>query len=285
MGLDLTALKFLNSIKKKPLGHVITIGRQNIKVHSSMIKKILKISNEYKYGDFCESLLLKHFGASKVDSLDFSNFEGATHIADLNLPLPEKFHGVYDTVINFGTLQYIFNVPEALKNCSALCKKGGQILHVMPSNNFSDGGFYQFSAELLFSLYSKMNGYIETEVFLHDTTDNNYFYKVNYPQKEQTIDIHSFNPVNILCRTVNNQNSLLNLNVQQYNYLHLWSKFTNKAKYTKSLEERLSVLEYLKQNHTLNKIINFMNNLLKLVGLKNKNRLNKNNKNFKVIKF
>ena len=155
MGLDLTALKFLHSIKKKPLGHVITLGRQNIKVHSSIIKKILNVSSEYKYGDYCESLLLKHFGATKVDSLDFSNFEEATHIIDLNLPLPEKFHGIYDTVINFGTLQHIFNISEAFKSCSALCKKGGQILHVMPSNNFSDAGFYQFSPELLFSLYSK----------------------------------------------------------------------------------------------------------------------------------
>tara|TARA_B100000902_G_C27321799_1_gene925186 strand:- start:5633 stop:6490 length:858 start_codon:yes stop_codon:yes gene_type:complete len=285
MGLDITALKFLHSIEMKPLGHVITLGRQNIKVHSSIIKKILNVSSEYKYGDYCESLLLKHFGASKVDSLDFSNFEEATHIVDLNLPLPEKFHGIYDTVINFGTLQYIFNVPEALKSCSALCKKGGQILHVMPSNNFSDGGFYQFSAEFLFSLYSKTNGYTETEVFLHDTTDNNHFYKVNYPQQEQTIDIHSFNPVNILCRTISNQNSLLNLNVQQYNYLHLWNQFTNNEKCTAPLERRLSILEYLKQNNTLHKIINFMNNFLKLIGLKNKNRLGKNNKNFKVIKF
>ena len=90
MGLDIVALNFLLKNKKKPLGKVITIGRQSLNVHSSIIKKILNISAEYTHNKYCEDLLLKYFEATSVESLDFSDFEEATHIVDLNLPLRKK---------------------------------------------------------------------------------------------------------------------------------------------------------------------------------------------------
>ena len=58
-----------------------------------------------------------------------------------------------------------------------MLNKDGVILHVLPANNFNGHGFYQFSTELFYSLYSPKNGYEETVVFLADLADNEVWYK------------------------------------------------------------------------------------------------------------
>jgi 2-polyprenyl-3-methyl-5-hydroxy-6-metoxy-1,4-benzoquinol methylase len=67
----------------------------------------------------------------------------------MNKPLPKTLHNKYDTVIDSGTLEHIFKAPEALEYCLLLCKPGGQILHMLPSNNWCGHGFWQFSPELI----------------------------------------------------------------------------------------------------------------------------------------
>jgi SAM-dependent methyltransferase len=285
MGLDITGLKFLSRIKKKKLlGNTITIGRQSLMIYPSFVKNLLNISGEYIHHNYCEDLLLKYFGATNVESLDFSDFEEATHIVDLNLPLPQKFHGTYDTVINFGTLEHIFNISEALKSCSALCKKEGQILHIMPSNNFCGHGFYQFSPELFFSLYSEKNGYAETEVFLSDVTDNNYIYKVKSPKNGNRINLYSFNSLNVLCRTVLVENKLSALNVQQSDYSYIWSSKKREIHVSSHIES-LPLKKKLQSYYFFYRFLILLNNLFKLMGFKNQNRLSKKNKDLDIIKF
>ena len=57
---------------------------------------------------WCEPMLLKYFGARKVESIDNSTYEGATYIHDMNKVIPDKFHCSYDTVIDAGTLEHVF---------------------------------------------------------------------------------------------------------------------------------------------------------------------------------
>ena len=167
MGIDIHALNFLRyTSRKKTLGRVATIGRQSLLVTPSQINKIIGISAADDFGAFCEDLLLSHFGATAVDSYDYSDYEGATFIVDLNKPLAPSKN--YDTVIDCGTVEHVYNVPQALANISSLCSRGGQIVHVSPGNNCCGHGFWQFSPELFFSLYSDANGYLETEVFVAD---------------------------------------------------------------------------------------------------------------------
>src|SRR5690349_2113525 len=69
--------------------------------------------------------VLKYLGAEEIHSFDYSDYQGATHLHDLNQPLPQKYFGQYSTVLDFGTLQYIFYVPIAVKNFMQLVKVGG----------------------------------------------------------------------------------------------------------------------------------------------------------------
>jgi hypothetical protein len=121
---------------------------------------------------FVENIIRRDFGAEVVDSFDASNYEQCTHVADLSKPLTVAYEP-YDTVVDSGCLEHIFNMPQALWNVSQLVKPGGQIMHILPTDNNSGHGFWQFSPELFFSLYSERNGYKDTRVFIADYGFNN----------------------------------------------------------------------------------------------------------------
>lgn len=151
MGLDKNSLKFISA--GAPLGDTLTLGRQDAMV------------------DGCSELyaesLLGNFGATRVSSVDASDFEGAYWIHDLNTPIPKSEHEKYDTVIDGGTLEHIFNLPVALKNCMEMVKKGGRLIIDTPTNNWCGHGFYQFSPELFFGVFSEDNGYWIERMVIH----------------------------------------------------------------------------------------------------------------------
>lgn len=200
-------------------GRVATIGRQNLKVPGERIKKLLNAESKQDFGPFCEDLLRAHFGATLVDTYDFSPFEGASHIADFNSPLVTESR--YDTVIDCGTLEHIYNIPQALKNLSCMCADGGRILHVLPANNYCGHGFWQFSPELFYSLYREANGYEGTRVFLAKVGDDFHWYEVSPPKDGQRVDITSCTRTLILVIT-KRRSFFSHGSVQQSDYVHAW---------------------------------------------------------------
>jgi hypothetical protein len=85
MGIDVHNLQFLMFARRKqPFGRVATL------------KRLMNLNNEVNFGPLCEELLKCQFGAVKVDSFDYSDFEGATHVVDTNKPL--AIDETYDTM-------------------------------------------------------------------------------------------------------------------------------------------------------------------------------------------
>jgi len=109
-------------------------------------------------GKFSEPLF-HALGAEIVDSMDYSTFEQATVIHDLNQPVPEKLKDKYSVVIDGGTLEHVFNFPVAVKNCMDMIRVGGHYISISPANNQCGHGFYQFSPELFFSLFQSRHGF------------------------------------------------------------------------------------------------------------------------------
>lgn len=66
----------------------------------------------------------KYLGAGIIDSIDNSDFGDATIICDMNEKLPTQYVGKYSAVVDLGTLEYIFNFLQAIKNTMDLCKGG-----------------------------------------------------------------------------------------------------------------------------------------------------------------
>ncbi len=241
MGIDIHAVNFLRYVtKKRKLGRVATIGRQSLLVPRRELAKVLRVSwKDTNLGLYSEELLKKHFGATVVDSYDYSDYEGATHLVDLGRPIvPEQ---QYDTIIDCGTTEHVFDVPQVLRNLSSLCAPGGQIIHVLPANNFCGHGFWQFSPELFFSLYSDALGYSGTEVFLADLQDKSKWFEVEQPKNGRRAEVRSRSPLYVMCMTTK-LGEMFPDNIQQSDYVHHWDRFANTPRLQSGLVPTLKTM-------------------------------------------
>jgi hypothetical protein len=110
--------------------------------------------------------LFRYLGARVVDSIDYSDYEGATVLHDLNLPVGHELKNKYSCVWDGGLLEHVFNYPTAVKNCMDMTAIGGWLILSTPTNNWMGHGFYQFSPELFFSLLREENGFSDAAVFM-----------------------------------------------------------------------------------------------------------------------
>lgn len=228
MGIDVHVLNFLRHAKlQSSFNSTVTIGRQGIHLPQDFLDKLSKSEKKYKTDDFCEEFLKSEFGSTTVDSIDNSPYEGASIIHDMNLPIAPNLLEKYDTIIDGGCLEHIFDIKQALSNCSNLCRVGGQIIHILPADNFCGHGFWQFSPELFASLYTPDNGYRETEIFLASLEDTSNWYVAEKMGKGKRFEISSAAPVYILARTVLARRNP-SIKVQQSDYEHLWTKTESK---------------------------------------------------------
>jgi SAM-dependent methyltransferase len=240
VGIDFHALKFLQLAScRQPLGRVATIGRQSIHVDSRTIRKELHLPESQEFGSFCEELLTVAFSASSVTSFDHSPYEGATRLHDMNLPL--EVGDSYDTVFDGGSVEHVYDVACALDNVSRLCAVGGQILHVLPANNFCGHGFWQLSPELFFSLYAPENGYEGTDVFIADVWDERHWYRVPKPSAGKRVNVVSKSPLHILVRTVRTTDHFSHGHVHQSDYVHLWTAEQSGESWAASLKSNVKL--------------------------------------------
>lgn len=223
MGIDLCALNLLKHAGKSgPLKATICLGRQGLHIKADVLARRFGARAGWMAEPYAERLMTEVFGASQVESIDNSGYEGATHVHDMNLPLPPGF-GAYDTVIDTGTLEHVFDVAQGLRNTVALCGEGGQILHVTPANNFCGHGFWQFSPELFFSLYAPENGFADTEVFIAARKRPHTWFQVRKPTNGRRVNIVNGARLYCVCRTVRADAAKPVANVQQSNYVVHWS--------------------------------------------------------------
>jgi len=101
-------------------------------------------------------------GFEQVDSMDISPYEGANILFDLNSDeLPEKLHRQYDYILDGGTLEHIFQVPNALHNIVLMLKSSGKIFHYLPASGWINHGYYTFSPSLFNDFYRNEQFFIE----------------------------------------------------------------------------------------------------------------------------
>lgn len=169
----------------------IMIGRQFLYVDKTTLATNLRDfgMTAADSGDILEQAhgyaepFLRSLGAKEVDSIDASAYESASIIHDMNMPVAESHKKRFDVVLDGGSLEHIFNFPIAIKNCMEMVKLNGYFLGISPANNFCGHGFYQFSPEVYFRVFSPENGFrIERMIFF---VDNNRakWYEVKDPKE------------------------------------------------------------------------------------------------------
>ena len=75
------------------------------------------------------------------------------------IPIDYAFHQRFTSVIDSGTLEHVLNYPVALKHCMELGSLGGHFLAITPANHFFGHGFYQFSPDLFYRVFTLENGF------------------------------------------------------------------------------------------------------------------------------
>lgn len=115
---------------------------------------------------YVDDLLIDGLAIKTLSSLDGSDYEGSSIVHDLNVPIPSTVDQTFDAVIDSGTLEHVFNFPQALKNCLQMVKVQGHFISFQVMNNQAGHGFYQFSPELFFRALSKENGFLIREMLL-----------------------------------------------------------------------------------------------------------------------
>jgi len=93
--------------------------------------------------------VFRMLGFDEISVLDYSAFEGADVVLDLNSPnVPAHLEDSFDVVIDHGTLEHVFHLPNALNNVFRLLRVGGRAIFSAPSSNFFDHGFYMLQPTL-----------------------------------------------------------------------------------------------------------------------------------------
>jgi hypothetical protein len=192
MGIDAPSLALLSAAKSLGVDFhkTMMVGRQNF--HGEGVARALgdlffihqtgaDADKHLKEYFFCERLF-KLLGAFEVASLDHSNYQEATHVHDLNLPVPSEWHKQFSCVYDGGTIEHVFNCPQAFKNCMEMVRVGGHFLQVNIANNFSGHGFWQFSPELIFRVLSPENGFQIKTVMVHEVVKGGLWFVAADPQ-------------------------------------------------------------------------------------------------------
>lgn len=192
MGVDIQALRFLlRSRNTVSFENFLMLGRQWRHVKWNILEKELRRSDAgltniqpviAKTGEsrFFEPVL-ELLGARTVESLDFSDYEQATFVHDINEPIPDNLKNRFSCVYDGGTLEHVFDFPRAIRNAMEMVTIGGHFLGVGPTNNYSGHGFYQFSPELYWSIFSEANGYAIEEISVCEARRNAPCYRIVNP--------------------------------------------------------------------------------------------------------
>lgn len=208
MGLDINAVQFLIAARKKGVcfNHTLMLGRQGLNVYPRKMVSLLAQEEwptekfqaadpECAYAEpFFEAL-----GATQVDSLDFSDFEGAKFVHDLNLPIPVGMKGKFDVVYDGGTLEHVFNFPNALRNAMELLRPGGRLFIQNCANNLCGHGFYQFSPELFYRALSPENGFEVERMVIHRVGPYGGWWEVADPNAiRERVELITFTPMHLM---------------------------------------------------------------------------------------
>ena len=185
MGLYTSSIKWLILMKKTygiSFDKTLTLGRQycsvaELKKCITQLKKIERkgdgrISEKdasiiYSQDGYADNAL-RYIGARVLDFMDYSNYESANIIHDMNRPISQEIMNSYDVVIDGGTMEHVFNYPQAISNAMNLVKPGGFLFIIVPTNGWCGHGFYQCSPCVFLDILTKENGFELKSIYLHE---------------------------------------------------------------------------------------------------------------------
>lgn len=193
MGVCIQVMRHLLAAKRDGVSYARTamIGRQSLHVSIEQVQEAMQhflgqtltpTEALTLMGDGFLEGILRALGASRIEAVDYSAYEGATLVHDMNQTLPDEYKGRFTAVIDGGSLEHVFDFPRAVRNCMEMLAVGGHFLGITCANNFMGHGFYQFSPELYYRVFSPENGFRVEKMFVCETHAEGKWYAVADPE-------------------------------------------------------------------------------------------------------
>lgn len=237
MGLDTNGTRFLLAAKEAGVdfSQFAMLGRQKMHLFPRDFQILL---NGFGYQldlSEAEALLIeddrfaepfiKFLGGKAIDSYDASSYEDATHVHDMNIPIPDEYKDRYTALLDGGSLEHIFNFPVAIKSCMEMIKVGGHYLGITPVNNFMGHGFYQFSPELYYRVLSKENGFTIDNMVIFEDKPGAPWQPLTDPEVlKKRVELVNNTPTYILVHATKNEEADIFATVpQQSDYSVAWN--------------------------------------------------------------
>ena len=164
-------------------GDVLTLGQQTVFATQAQVESIIarykqidpkplpagfdtamKIAGGVPNSTNADTVLTL-LGAESVYVTDVSAYESPDFVFDLNEPVDPVYHERFDTVLDVGTLEHVFDTAVALDSIRRMVKPGGSVVLVNPSSNVMDHGFYSISPTLYWDYFSA-NGFSDMCCYL-----------------------------------------------------------------------------------------------------------------------
>ncbi|MEQ9041209.1 MAG: hypothetical protein RIE24_23005 [Silicimonas sp.] len=155
------------STRFRPKGRTLMLGRQQFVPADRFAWRYEKVLSDngldLALGDlvqddgFSETLFRK-LGFGEIETMDFSPYEGAGVIHDLNDAAPKPLEKKFDFIFDGGTIEHVFNVPVALASMFRMLKVGGRFVSANGLNGWHGHGMYQFNPELVWSFWRRNCG-------------------------------------------------------------------------------------------------------------------------------
>lgn len=240
--------------KKHPIkGDVLTFGQQSVHATLDEVKIIFE-----KEGVFLKSLpenfdtknkipdwketgyqnytncqaVLRLLGAEKVFSADVSGYENPDILMDFNMPVDKKYYNRFDAILDIGTLEHVFNIPQAFENIKLMLRPGGTLILGYPLAGVINHGFYQICPTLLYDYFS-INGFENFSCFILDGSNINYekkakTYQCKYPAFTDNLIIDSKTGLEVTffaTKSINKNDAPIKMPIQsRYNASPYWKK-------------------------------------------------------------
>lgn len=178
MGINTSFARLLARAREQGtrFGRVATIGRQSLTVPIDELKELsrkLRLEEpdwpRFAVDGGADDFFRHFLGAESVTAIDFSDYQKADIVHDLNQPIPQAMTKQFDTLIDGGTIEHIFDVKQVLENFMNLINDDGSIFINTNSNNLCGHGFYQFSPEFFYRVFHNANGFIVKDVVFIET--------------------------------------------------------------------------------------------------------------------
>lgn len=243
MGLDINGARFFIAAHKRGarFERILMIGRHSLNVYPPTMAALLERhglpADKFRLaGPDCAYAepFFEALGATSVESLDNSDFEGARFVHDLNEPVPEGWKGQFDAVYDGGTLEHVFNFPVALRNCMELVKEGGRVFIHTCANNLCGHGFYQFSPELFYRAFSPEQGFEVERMVIHRVGPYGNWHEVSDPNAiRERVELITFTPMHLLVQARRVKRvPVFATTPQQSDYTVMWQAAKGQAAHT-----------------------------------------------------